>query len=395
MGAKVSIKYYLLTTRATKGELPIYLRITMDRKKAELHSGYTCIAKDWLGEEQLTKSNNTINNELSKKRTSIYELIIDLERKNKAVSATILKDLLSGKNKIEIGLLAYFERHIVEIKIKNEIKTISINKYNQSVNTLKEYIQKKYKKQEFIINQVDYDFINGYDLFLRETYSLHKNTINKYHSRFRTILLKALAEGHLFKQPYANFKLNSVKTDREFLSQIELNKIIEFDLSHNSSLDKVKDLFIFSVYTGLRFQDAQSLTIDNLGKYKNKAFIKFIQQKTSRTIEIPLLPAAIKIIDKYSKTAEREVFKKLLPEISNQKVNAYLKVIANLSGLNRTISHHIARHTFATTICLNNNMKLEDVSMLLGHSSLKTTQIYGKITQDRLHQSIKSITKKL
>jgi integrase/recombinase XerD len=395
MGAKVSIKYYLLTTRATKGELPIYLRITMDRKKAELHSGYTCIAKDWLGEEQLTKSNNTINNELSKKRTNIYELIIDLERKNKAVSATILKDLLSGKNKIEIGLLAYFERHIVEIKIKNEIKTISINKYNQSVNTLKEYIQKKYKKQEFIINQVDYDFINGYDLFLRETYSLHKNTINKYHSRFRTILLKALAEGHLFKQPYANFKLNSVKTDREFLSQIELNKIIEFDLSHNSSLDKVKDLFIFSVYTGLRFQDAQSLTIDNLGKYKNKAFIKFIQQKTSRAIEIPLLPAAIKIIDKYSKTAEREVFKKLLPEISNQKVNAYLKVIANLSGLNRTISHHIARHTFATTICLNNNMKLEDVSMLLGHSSVKTTQIYGKITQDRLHQSIKSITKKL
>lgn len=395
MAAKVSIKYYLLTTRATKGELPIYLRITMDRKKAELHSGYTCIAKEWLGEEQLTKSNNTINNELAKKRTNIYELIIDLERKNKAVSATILKDLLSGKNKIEMGLLAYFEQHIVEIKIKNEIKTISINKYNQSVNTLRKYIQKKYKKQEFIINQVDYDFINGYDLFLRETYSLHKNTINKYHSRFRTILLKGLAEGHLFKQPYANFKLNSVKTDREFLSQIELNKIIELDLSDNFSLDKVKDLFIFSVYTGLRFQDAQSLTINNLGKYKNKAFIKFIQQKTNRTIEIPLLPAAIKIIDKYSKTAEREVFKKLLPEISNQKVNAYLKVIANLSGLNRTISHHIARHTFATTICLNNNMKLEDVSMLLGHSSLKTTQIYGKITQDRLHHSIKSITKKL
>jgi site-specific recombinase XerD len=167
------------------------------------------------------------------------------------------------------------------------------------------------------------------------------------------------------------------------------------DLSHNASLDKVKDLFIFSVYTGLRFQDAQSLTIDSLGKYKNKAFIKFIQQKTNRAIEIPLLPAAIKIIEKYTKTPEREVFKKLLPEISNQKVNTYLKVIADLSGLNRTISHHIARHTFATTICLNNNMALEDVSTLLGHSSLKTTQIYGKITQDRLHQSINSISKKL
>lgn len=395
MAAKVSLKYYLLTTRTTKGELPIYLRITMDRKKAELHTGYTSTLKDWSQDEQLTKSNITTNNELSKKRSKVYELIIDLERKNKPVSATILKDLLSGKDKIDIGLLTYFQRHIDEIKIKNEIKAISINKYTQSINSLKEFIPKKYKIQEYNIDQVDYEFINGYDLFLRETHSLHKNTINKYHSRLRTILLKALAEGHIFKQPYANFKLNSVKTDREFLNQEELNKIIQLDLSHNTSLEKVKDLFIFSVYTGLRFQDAQSLTIDSLGKYKNKAFIKFIQQKTSRAIEIPLLPAAIKIIEKYTKTPESEVFKKLLPEISNQKVNAYLKVIADLSGLNRKISHHIARHTFATTICLNNNMALEDVSMLLGHSSLKTTQIYGKITQERLHQSIKSISKKI
>lgn len=395
MSAKVSLKYYLLTTRTTKGELPIYLRITMDRKKAELHSGYTSSIKDWSQEDQLTKSNKTTNQELSKKRSKVYELIIDLEKKNKPVSATILKDLLSGKDKIDIGLLSYFQKHIDEIKIKNEIKAISINKYTQSINSLKEFIPKKYKIQEYNIDQVDYEFINGYDLFLRETHSLHKNTINKYHSRLRTILLKALAEGHIFKQPYANFKLNSVKTDREFLNQEELNKIIQLDLSHNTSLEKVKDLFIFSVYTGLRFQDAQSLTIDSLGKYKNKAFIKFIQQKTSRAIEIPLLPAAIKIIEKYTKTPESEVFKKLLPEISNQKVNAYLKVIADLSGLNRKISHHIARHTFATTICLNNNMALEDVSMLLGHSSLKTTQIYGKITQERLHQSIKSISKKI
>ena len=234
MAAKVSIKFYLLTTRATKGELPIYLRITMDRKKAELHSGYTCTPKEWIKEEQLTKSNNTINNELAKTRSKVYELIIDLEKMNKSVSATLIKELLSGKEKIEIGLIAYFNRHIEEIRIKNEIKDISINKYTQSINTLIKFIQKKFKKEEFNIDQVDYEFINAYDLFLRETHSLHKNTINKYHSRLRTILLKALAEGHLFKQPYANFKLNSVKTDREFLSQDELNKIIKLDLSHNN-----------------------------------------------------------------------------------------------------------------------------------------------------------------
>ena len=108
-----------------------------------------------------------------------------------------------------------------------------------------------------------------------------------------------------------------------------------------------------------------------------------------------MLKPAINIIHKYENSDERKVLNKLLPKISNQKVNMYLKVIADLTGINRKISHHIARHTFATTICLNNNMPIEDVSMLLGHSSIKTTQLYGKITQERLNQSIQSISKKI
>ncbi|HSQ43538.1 MAG TPA: site-specific integrase [Ginsengibacter sp.] len=241
---------------------------------------------------------------------------------------------------------------------------------------------------------MDYSFINSYDLFLKKKYDLHKNTINKYHSRLRTILLKALAEGQLSKQPYANFKLNTVKTNREFLSQDELNKIVHLDLSHNQSLDKVRDLFIFSVYTGLRFQDAQDLSIENLATYKTKASLKFIQQKTGRAIEIPLLMQPKHIIEKYKNFPERIILNKLLPKISNQKVNSYLKIIGDLAGLNRDITHHIARHTFATTICLNNNMPLEDLSMLLGHSSIKTTQVYGKITQERLFQSMNRLKSK-
>lgn len=392
MAVKVSLKYYLLTTRTNKGQLPIYLRITLDRKKAELHTGYVSTVKDWNEDEQLTKGNNIINQELVKKKARVYELILELEKKNKPVSAAILKDLLTGKEKVNIGLLAYFQKHIDEIKIRNEIKAVSLNKYKQSLQSLKEFIPGQYKAQDIYIDQVDYSFINAYDLYLKEEYDLHKNTINKYHSRLRTILLKALAEGHLFKQPYANFKLNTVKTDREFLTQDEIGLLLKLDLSHNQSLDRVRDLFLFSVYTGLRFQDAQDLTMDNLTSYKNKPSIRLIQQKTGRAIEIPLLPQAKKIIDKYKGVPERKILNKLLPKISNQKVNTYLKVIGDLAGLKRNITHHIARHTFATTICLNNNMPLEDVSMLLGHSSIKTTQIYGKITQERLFQSVKSIS---
>jgi hypothetical protein len=395
MNQKVSLKYYLLTTRTTIGKLPIYLRITANRQKSELYTGYTATLKEWSQEDQLIKNNPIVNQELSKMKSKVYELIIDLEKTKKPISTSILKSLLSGKQSIDISLIQYFTKHLSEIQIRNEIKNISIAKYKQSLNTLIAFIPYKYKVQDITLSQIDYDFVNSYDLYLREVHELHKNTINKYHSRLRTILLKALAEGHIIKQPYANFKLNSIKTDREYLSQKELNKIIELDLSHNPSLDKVKDIFIFSVYTGLRFEDAQSLTTESLTYYKEKQVIKFIQQKTNRSVIIILLEPVSLIVEKYTDSDERKVFNKILPKISNQKVNMYLKVIADLSGINRKITHHIARHTFATTICLENNMPLEDLSMLLGHSSIKTTQIYGKITQERLYQSIQSISKKI
>jgi len=395
MNQKVSLKYYLLTTRTTIGKLPIYLRITANRQKSELYTGYTATLKEWSQEDQLIKNNPIVNQELSKMKSKVYELIIDLEKTKKPISTSILKSLLSGKQSIDISLIQYFTKHLSEIQIRNEIKNISIAKYKQSLNTLIAFIPYKYKVPDITLSQIDYDFVNSYDLYLREIHELHKNTINKYHSRLRTILLKALAEGHIIKQPYANFKLNSIKTDREYLSQEELNKIIELDLSHNTSLDKVKDIFIFSVYTGLRFEDAQSLTTESLTYYKEKQVIKFIQQKTNRSVIIILLEPVSLIVEKYTDSDERKVFNKILPKISNQKVNMYLKVIADLSGINRKITHHIARHTFATTICLENNMPLEDLSMLLGHSSIKTTQIYGKITQERLYQSIQSISKKI
>lgn len=395
MVAKVSLKHYLFTGRKTSGALPIFLRITYNRKKAELHAGYTSTAKDWNKQDQVTKSNLSINQELAKQKAKLYDLVIELQKKNRPISAAILKDLYTGKNQTQAHLLEYLKAFIEETTIRGQIKAISLNKYRQSAKTLNEFIFAKFGLNDLPIEQVTFEFINGYDLFLKQQYNLHKNTINKYHSRLRTLLLRGLAEGILQKQPYANYKLITTKSDREFLNMDDLTKIIQLDLSHNSSLDKVKDLFIFSCYTGLRFQDAQNLVIENLTTFKNKPFLRYIQEKTGRAVDIPILPVIKKIIEKYKLSSERKVLNKLLPKISNQKVNSYLKVIGELAGLNQSLTHHMARHTFATTICLNNNMALEDVSMLLGHSSLKTTQIYGRITQARLLSSMQKVSKKL
>jgi len=395
METKVNLKHYLFEGRGSEGSLPIYLRITCNRKKAEIHSGYSCTIKDWNASAQLTKSKSKVNKELLDQKGKILDFKIELEKNSKPVSATILKELYTGKSTVQSHLLDYLAQYIEELKIKNEIKLISLNKYEQSKKTLNKFISEKYWLSDVTIDKVTYEFINAYGLFLKQEYGLHKNTINKYHSRLRTILLRAQAEGIITKQPYSNFKLIMAKSERTFLNSEDLNKIVNVDLSHNLSLDRVRDLFVFSCYTGLRFQDAQNLTTENLAKHKNKFVLSYSQQKTNGAVQIPLFDIAKSIIDKYKSSSERLVLKHLLPKISNQKVNSYLKIVGDLAGISQPITHHMARHTFATTVCLNNHMPMEDLSKLLGHSSLKTTSIYGRITQQRLTESINKVEKKL
>lgn len=395
MKSNLSIKFYLNTSKSNIGELPIYLRLTYQRRKSELYTGFTSPLKKWDHQSGESKSDNITNRNLSELRTKAYELFSERIRQNLPINASILKDLILGKNKAEIGLVAYFEEHIKQINLKAEIEQSSLNKYKQSLESLKIFILNSYHTTELNIKNLDYSFINKYDLFLNVERKLHKNTINKYHSRLRTLLLKAFNENIIDRNPYSNFKLINTKTQRQYLSEQEITQLVKLDLKQNQSLDKVKDIFLFSIYTGIRFQDAQDLSINNLFKEGKSYFIRFIQKKTGANLGIPIMNQVVSIIDKYKNLPERIVLDKLLPKISNQKINAYLKVIGEMANINKPITHHIARHTFATTICLNNDVPIEDLSKLLGHSSIKTTQIYGRITEQRLQQSIQNIQKKI
>lgn len=160
----------------------------------------------------------------------------------------------------------------------------------------------------------------------------------------------------------------------------------------NGYLDKARDIFLFSVYTGLRFRDAQFLTTDHLDKTSsNSDFIITKQEKTNDMVEIPILKPTQRIIDKYSNHTDREKYKKLIPKISNAKVNFYLKVIGELARINLKLTHHVARHTCATTVLLENNVPIEQVSKWLGHADLSSTKVYGKITKSRLDITAKRI----
>lgn len=223
-----------------------------------------------------------------------------------------------------------------------------------------------------------------------------RNTVNKHHSRLRTILIRAVKEGHITKNPYIDFQLKYTPSSRTFLTEEELKKITENNLGDNESLKRVRDIFIFSVYTGMRFEDAQLLTIDRIEKdKKNNYTLRIEQEKTKEPLLIPLLKPALDIIKKYENSPERKVFKKVLPKITNQKVNSYLKVIADITGIEKNLTHHVARHTCATTILISNDVPIEAVSKWLGHTNIKTTQIYAKITNNYLQKVAEKVESKI
>ena len=210
------------------------------------------------------------------------------------------------------------------------------------------------------------------------------------------MLNKAIREEVLTRNPYINFIFKFTKSHRKFLTDVEIDVLASHTLGGNKSLLKVRDIYLFSVYTGLRFSDAMGLKMNNIVPEKNGSFcIEIIQEKTDESIRNPLLDSAIAIIEKYANDEARKIHRAVLPRISNQKLNSYLKIIANMVGIEKELTHHTARHTFATTVTLSNDVPIEIVSKMLGHTSLKATQIYARVTNHLLKKATVTLNEKL
>jgi len=222
---------------------------------------------------------------------------------------------------------------------------------------------------------------------------LANSTINKTHGFFRTIINQALEEDYIKRNPYKRFKLKKTEAKIQYLSKHELSRIENLDLSSSPHLDLARDIFIFSVYTGLRFGDATSLKTDNL-IYENgdlKYFYKRKQEKTGNPVENPLFPQVKAIIHKYTDTPERQVNNLILPKLSNDKVNKHLKIIGKLANVKSELHHHIARHTCATTVLLENDVNLEEVKEWLGHVDIRSTMVYAKVTSSKKMKTLERL----
>ena len=372
-----------------KGLCPIRCRITFLKKRKEFSTGLFINPAFWDGKKQLVKPSDQseyINTQLSLIRQHLNQAFLFLQVKRITV-LDIYKQYKGESPKDEIGVIQAYRLHSDRMKklIGIEIKEVTYQKYLESGKHLQDFIKHKFKAKDIHLKALRASFLEQYEYYLKTDKKLAQSTLNKAIQRFRKVILYAIAEDYLTKDPFLLFKYKTVKKEVIFLTVDELQRLEEqsFDIAR---IEKVKDLFIFCCYTGLAYKEMASLTKEDIvTEFDANLWLNIHRTKTNKGYKVPLLPKALDIINKYKGEDDMLVFK----NISNQRFNGYLKEIADVVGIKKTLTHHIARKTFASTVLLYNNVPMKIVSELLGHSSIKTTESsYGKIVQRSISKEI-------
>jgi len=395
MADSFSLKFYLNKNK-TRGnnEYKIYGRLIIDRRKSEFATSYFIEEKAWDTPKGRAKKNMAINDELAVFEAEINRIRRKLLDDDKPVSAKVVTQVLKGDRKEKRFLLEYLEEHMQGMKQKGQHAENTCNHYQSSYNIYEQFINNHCSNQDYPINQIDYEFLDQFDTYMLTVYTdnrgknVKRNTVNKHLSRLRTMLHKAVREEIISKNPFEKFPLRYEPTTRTFLTKEEVNRIKELDFSNNTTLDRVRDFFLFSCYTSLRFSDAINLRLINIVSTSDgKKMISKNMEKTKEDVYIPVLKEAQNLIDKYNDDPARVTKGYIMPRYTNQKINSYLKMIGTMADINKELTHHVARHTFAT-IALNSGMPLEVVQKLLGHTQIRTTQIYAKLQYATLEQEM-------
>lgn len=267
----------------------------------------------------------------------------------------------------------------------------TVERYETSYKHTKDFIRWRYKREDLSLDELNQQFVKDYELYFKTVRNCSHNSTTKYLKNFKKIIRIALANGWLKKDPFASIKFKLNQVDAVYLTRDELDAIRSKQI-RIERIDQVRDIFVFCCLTGLAFSDVKTLGPGHLSQDNEGCWwIHKKRQKTNQMSPIFVLNAAKKILDKYSNNPELEDKGMLLPVLSNQKMNAYLKEIADICGIEKSISTHTARHTYATTVALENNIPLEVVSKTLGHSNINMTQRYARTTEALIKKNMEKI----
>ena len=401
MNTSVSILFYIKRAKVNNlGVCPIYTRVTVNTKRFEFSTNKSINPDKWSSEGSKVKGTSeearTINSHLDYLKNQILQAEKKLIKKDISVSSENLKNELFGLTETKRMLVPIFQDHNNKIKelVGKEYAPGTLERYTTSLKHTIEFMQWKYNISDIDITKIDHAFITDYEFWLRSVRNCANNTAVKYLKNFNKIIKLCLANDWLDKNPFANYKSKVKEVERVYLTEEEIQSILNKDFK-TEKLSLVRDIFLFSCFTGLAYIDVKNLTKSHISYgIDGEKWIFTHRQKTESASKIPILPVTQMIIDKYENHPLCHNENKLLPILSNQKMNAYLKEIASVCEIEKELTFHIARHTFATTVTLTNGVPIETVSKMLGHKNLRTTQHYAKVLDRKVSEDMKILKDK-
>lgn len=394
--------FFLKKPKNEKGNARyVYLKITVDGKSTDVATKRKWDNRKWNNAKGAPSGTNqesaTLAAYLTALTVSIYKARTTLMQEDKVITADALKAVLTGQEEERHTILGAFKLHNEQMKalIGTEFAKSTLTRYKTAHDHTENFIKWKYGKDDLDVKELDYEFVSQFDFWLKTERRCKKNAALKYIGNLKKIVLECIKKGWIKGDPFANFKGKRSEVVRVALTKEELQALTDkvFEIER---LNHVRDIFLFSCYTGLAYVDVYRLRRDNIvDGFDGSKWIMTARQKTESPTRLPLLPPALEIMEKYADDERCTAKGLVLPVLSNQKMNSYLKEIADQSGINKNLTFHIARHTFATTVTLSNGVPIETVSKMLGHKSLKHTQHYAKIVDQKISEDMSALKSKL
>lgn len=396
------ISFFLKNAKNTKKTRYIYLRVTVDGMPKEISTKRMWYMDRWNQSTERaigTKEDaRAINYFLDSIVAKINNHKTELINNDTTITSKRIIDYISGNIAPKAKVLEEFQKHndeMLALIATGQYSKGTYQRYTITYTHIQKFILFKYKTEDLEFRELDYDFITSFDFYLRTEKKCSINTSLKYISNFKKIVFRAVAKKIISSDPFYSFKFRKTKPNKKPLTKIELQSI-ENQIFTSERLTVIRDIFVFMCYTGLAYIDTYNLKKSNIKiGIDGRSWIMSQRQKSKSTTDIPLLPKALEIIEKYKNDPICIARKSVLPVKSNQRTNEYLKEIADLCGIHSVLNTHKARRTFASTVTLSNGVPIHIVKEMLGHSSVRQTEEYAITQQESISSEMQLLREKL
>ncbi len=380
-----SILFFIKKSKLLKnGEAPICLRITINGQRAEVQIKRSVEVSLWNSNKECAigkeRKHQELNHYLETVRTKVLRIHRELEQDGKPITAEILKRHFYGEGESPKMLLEVFREHNKKYRelLDKDVVLGTVLRYERTVRYLEEFMKEKYRFSDIPLKNINQEFVKEFEHFIKTEKDCAQNATVKYLKNLKKIIRNALVNKWMDDDPFVEIRFHQTASNREFLTEEELNKLIEKEFTI-LRMEVVRDIFVFCSLTGLAFTDVQHLKPEHIFRDMDGSYwIRKTREKTDNMCNIPLLDLPMKLIHKYQNHPECVRKGVVMPVPCNQRMNSYLKEIADICGIQKTLSTHIARHTFAC-LAIANKVSTESIAKMLGHTDIRTTKIYARV----------------